>query len=175
MGEQNAGIVADAVVVDSEIDGVGVGNIDGNERDAGGGDAIGDNRSHLLLDLEFDDEVNAGTDEFLGIPECGGCVIAVVEDHQVDAGSGGGRLQAFGDGLGERHFRALSGEAEAQLERKADKAVEAVARAGDVAAMEQGLKDAVDAGLGEPRALKDGLERHGGAFGLEQLHDIKGF
>lgn len=175
VGEQEAGIIADAVVVDSEVDGVGMRNVNSDEWDAGGGDAVGDNWSDLLLDLEFDDEVDAGADKFLGVLKRCGCVVTVVEDQQVDARSGGSRLQAFSDGLGERHFGALAGEAEAQLEGKTDQTVEAVARAGNVAAMEERLKDAVDAGLGEPGALIDGLERHGGALGLEQLHNIKSF
>ena len=81
-----------------------MGNVDGDERNSGGGDAVGDDRGDLLFDLEFDDEIDAGADEFLSVPERSGGVVAVVEDHQVDAGGCGGRLQALGDGLGEWHL-----------------------------------------------------------------------
>ena len=175
IGKQEAGVVADPVVVDAEINGVGVGNVDGDERNAGGGDAVGDDRGYLLLDLELDDEIDAGANEFLRVLERGGRVVAVVEYHQVYARGRGGRLQALCDSLGEGHLCALAGEAEAQFQRQADQPIEAVSGAGDVAAVKQSLQDAIDAGLGKSGALKNGFERKWGALGLQELHHIERF
>ena len=58
VGESFAGFKADAVVVDTEEGGVGVRDIDGDERDAGSGDLVADDGSDFLLDLKLDDEVD---------------------------------------------------------------------------------------------------------------------
>ncbi len=63
--ERLAGGHADAVVVDAEEGGVGMRDVDGDERDVGGGDLVADDGSDLVLDLELDDEIDAGFDELL--------------------------------------------------------------------------------------------------------------
>ncbi len=88
-----AGLEADAVVVHSEIGGMGMGNVDGDQGDFGRRDFVGNDGSDLLIDLEFDDQIDLIAHELLGGPDSGGRIIAIVEDEQVDARMNGSVLR----------------------------------------------------------------------------------
>ena len=108
-----------------------------------------DDGSDVLVDLEFDDEVYLAADKLFGVLEGGGRVVVVVEDEEVDADRERPLLEALGDLVREGHLGALAGEAEAQLLRCGYVAVGAVRGLREVAAMHEGLQDAVDSGLGD--------------------------
>jgi hypothetical protein len=76
-------------------------------------------------------------------------------------------------GNGEGQLRALHGEAEAQAARARNQAVLAVLRLGHVAAVHQGLEDAVDAGLGDAGLLVNILERDRSVIFFQQLDHIE--
>ena len=133
-------------------------DIDGDERDAGFGDLIGDDRRDVLVDLELDDDVHALADEGLSVLDGDLRVVVVVEHHEVDPDGRRRAAQTGGHGLRERHLRRLPAEAEAQLARPRDVAVLAVGALADIAAMHERLEDAVHRGLGDLGALVDGLK-----------------
>lgn len=174
-GKQLAGFDAHAVVIDAEVGGMRVGNVEGDERDAGIGDFVGNDGRGLLIDLEFDDEIDVVADEFLGNTDGGGAVVAVVEHDEIDARLIRRSLQAGGHGLRKRHLAALLGEAKTHLARAADKTIKPVLRLREVAAMHKRFEDAIDGGFGDAGALVDGFERHGLIFLLNQLKDVEGF
>ena len=171
-GEGFAGFDADAVVVDAEVGGVGVGDVDGDEGDVGGGDAVADDGGYVLLDLELDDEVDFAVDELFCVAEGGGAVVGVVEDEEVDADGGCRGFEAFGDFDREGHLGTLAGEAKADFLWRGDVAVGAIGGVREVAAMDEGLEDSVDGGLGDAGFAVNGLEGEGLTFRLEELEDI---
>ena len=173
LGQLLAGFEADAVVVDAEVGGVRVRDIDGDERNAGAGDLVSDDGRDLVLDLELDDQIDLVLDELFGVRTAVAAVVAVVEDQQVDADSVAAALQALGDLDGERHLGALAAEAEAQLLGAGDVAVGAVRGLREIAAMHEGLEHAIDGGLRDAGLAMNGLERHRLIFALQQLEDVE--
>ena len=86
----------------------------------------------------------------------------------------GSFLEGLGDQLRERHVAGLAGVAEAELLGAGDLTVEAVGALDEVAAMDEGLEDAVNGSFGDFGFAVDGLERHGLLLRLEQLEDVEG-
>lgn len=171
-GKSLAGFDADAIVVDAEVGGVGMRDVDGDEGDVGCGDLVADDGGDFLLDLELDDEVDTVVDELFGVADGGGAVVVVVEDEEVDADGGCGGFEALGDFDGEGHLGTLAGETETDLFGRGDVAVHAVRGVREVAAVDEGFKDAVDGGLGDARLAVDGFEGHRLIFSLEKLEDV---
>jgi hypothetical protein len=68
----------------------------------------------------------------------------------------------------------MGGETEAQAAGAGNEPVEAVLRLGDIAAVRQGLEDAVDAGPGDLRLLVDIFEGDGSLAILQQLEYVEG-
>jgi hypothetical protein len=174
-GEEFAGLEADAIVVDPEEGRVGVRNVDRDEGDLGGGDLIRDDGCDVLLHLELDDEIDTVFQELLGVAHGGGVVIAVVEDHEVNANGGCSGFEAVGHLDGEGQVGAHLAEAEAELLGAGDVPVEAVGGLDEVASMDEGLEDSVGGGLGDACLSMDGLESHRLVFGLEQFEDVERF
>jgi hypothetical protein len=79
----------------------------------------------------------------------------------------------LGDGDGKRQVGGLHGETEAQAAGTGDEAIEAVLRLGHVAAVGEGLQDAIDAGLGDVSALVDIFEGNGPVALFKQLDDVE--
>ena len=73
----------------------------------------------------------------------------------------------------EGHLRTLRGKTEAQAPGARNQPVKAVLRLGDVAAMHQRLEDAIDAGLGDLRLLKNLFQRDRGVVLLQQLNHVE--
>jgi len=91
-GERFASLDAYAIVVHAEVGGMGMGDVDGDKRDASPGDLVADDGSNFLFDLELDDEVDFIADELFDVANGGRAVITVVEDEKVDANCGCCRL-----------------------------------------------------------------------------------
>jgi hypothetical protein len=158
LGEERPSLETALEVVDAEVGGVGVGNVDGDERDVSLLEDVRDARGDCFLHLELEDKVDTARDEFRGIPDSNIGVVAVVEDEEFDAGGGSGGCDGVGYGDGEGHVSALDGEPETETAGAGDEAVAAVLRLGDVAAMDEGLENTVDAGLGDASLLVDVFE-----------------
>ena len=174
LGEQGAGFEPALEVIHAKVSGVGVGNIDGDEGNVSLLEDVGHARGDVLLDLELEHEVNAFGDKFLGVPDGNIGVVAVVEDEKLDAGCGGRGSDALGHSDGEGQLRALDRQAEAQAAGARNQPVLAVLGLGDVAAVDEGLEDAINAGLGDPGFPVDVLEGGRGVILLQELEYIEG-
>ena len=126
-----------------------------------------------LLDLELDGQVNPLGHEFLGVLDGDVGVVTVIEisNSTPDAAAADG--DALRHGHREGHLGALGGKAEAQPAGAGDQPVKAVLRLGHIAAMNQGLENAVDAGLGDMRLLVNVLQGHGGVILFQQLKHVE--
>ena len=60
-----------------------MGNVDGDERDAGTGNFVADDRGRILIDLELNDKIDMVAHEFIRIAHGDGGIVMVVEHQQV--------------------------------------------------------------------------------------------
>jgi hypothetical protein len=79
MRQALAGFEADAKIVDAEKDRMRVRDIDRDQRNAPIVNAIGNDGRDVLVDLEFDDQVNALAHKLFRVVDGGGCVVTIVE------------------------------------------------------------------------------------------------
>jgi hypothetical protein len=136
---------------------------------------VGDAWTSVFLDLKLEDQVDALGDKLLRVLDGDVRIVAVVEQDKLHAGTRSGGGYAFGYSDGKGHFGALDREAEAEPFGTGDEPVLAVLRLGDVAAMDQRLENAVDAGLGDFGFAVDVFKGDGHMVLLKQLKDVEGF
>ena len=122
-------------------------NIDRYEWDAASRNNVCDGWSGLFLDLELDDKLYSVFDKLARVAQCSLCAIAVVSQNQLDARSRGCFPQARRDRFGERHLRALTSETEPHFLWTRNQTVRSIGRLRDIASMNKGLQDAIDAGF----------------------------
>ena len=173
LGEQDAGFIADFKVVHAEVGGIGVGHIDGDERDLSLFEDMRDVGSYVLLHLEFEGQVDALAHKVFRVLDGDIGIVAVVELEQFHSGRSSSGGDAGGNGDAEGHLRALRGETEAEAAGTRDQAVLAALALGHVAAMNQGFQDPIDAGLGDVGLLIDVLERDGTVRLFQEFQNIE--
>jgi len=145
---------------------VGVGDVDGDERDVGSCDLVRDHRSYVLVHLKFDDDVYLAADELFSILESCRCIVFIVEDEEVDTDGDGRILETLGDLVGEGHIRTLASKAEAHLFGAGYLAIGSIRGLREIASMHKGLEHSIDRCLGDACLPMDRFERHRLAFGL---------
>ena len=122
----------------------GMRDLDGDQRNAGVVILRRDRRRDLREGLEFDDEIDFGADEVIGVLQRDRSAIAIVGDHQLDARG----LRRFEDalrhGARERELGGLRGKADAQrigLRRTGRDAIAALRHALDEALRAQRIDE----------------------------------
>jgi hypothetical protein len=138
------------------------------ERDTWSVDLVCQHRRHMLIDLKFDHQIHPVAHEFVRVAQRCGTVVTIVERDQVNPRRRGGSLQAVCHGFRKRHFRRLTAKTEAYLLGVRQQSIQSVLRLGHIAAMHKCFEDAINRGLGNIRALVDGLEREGALLVLQE-------
>ncbi len=165
------------VVVGPEIGGAGMGNVDGDERDAGFQVLGGDLGSDGLVGLELDHEVDVFAHELLGVLERDLRLIAVVEDDQLDVFGFGGALEALVHLAGEGDVLSLGGVADAvppATPDLGDQTETARVHLLQEAAVMEGVEEAKAHPLAEARPDHDVAQAQRLAGGLERAQDLGG-
>ena len=90
LGKHCAYFVSSLKVINAEVGGVGVRNINGDEGNVSLAEDVGDARRDGLLNLKLEDKVNAFDDKLLSVLNGDVRIEAVVEDEQFHAGGSGG-------------------------------------------------------------------------------------
>ncbi len=146
-----------------------------NQRDTRSIDLVGEHRSDMLIDLEFDHQIDPVAHELIRVAQSSGTVIAIVEHDQVDAGGRRCSLQTVGDGFGKWHIRRLTAKSESRLLGSRHQAVQPILRLRQVAAVHKGFQNAINGRLGNAGALVDGFERQRTLFVLQKLEYVERF
>src|ERR1700733_14596097 len=169
-----AGLEANLKVVDAKISCVWVGNVDGDNRNSRARKRVSDQRRDVFVDLKLDHQIHTLADEFLGIAQSHFGVVLVVDQDQVNARIGCGSAQAGGYRLRKRHGHALASETKADFLGPRGGTIASVLRLRKIDAMDKGLENAIDAGLGNVNSLEDVFQRKGRLLCFQQLEDVHG-